>query len=206
MRTEQQVKESSRRSFDEEAGNYDNSHDGRFAAIVYHDLEERILSTKPARVLDLGCGNGNVLMRIAGHADAELYGLDLSSEMIREAEKRLRGKAALVVGDAEALPYDDHTFDTVVCNASFHHYPNPELVLGEVRRVLKDKGTLILGEPTIFKPLLPVFNFLLQWSKDGDFKLYDRNSMERLLHSCGFRPYGWKLVGHKMFLLNAAAE
>jgi ubiquinone/menaquinone biosynthesis C-methylase UbiE len=206
MRTDDQVKECSRKSFDNEAKTYDSSHDGKFAGIVYDDLAERILQTKPRRLLDLGCGNGNVLMKITGTDNLELYGLDLSREMIREAEKRLKGKAVLAVGDAEALPYADHMFDTVVCNASFHHYPNPEKVLGEVKRVLKDQGVLILGEPTAFKPFLPIFNFLLQWSRSGDYRIYGRKSIEQLLTDCGFRPYGWKLVGRKMLLLNAVSE
>lgn len=206
MRTDDQVKEYSRRSFDEEAEHYDSSHDGRFAGLVYEDLAERILETKPGLLLDLGCGNGNVLVKVAGRTKAELYGLDLSQEMIREAEKRLGKKAVLSVGDAEALPYADHMFDTVVCNASFHHYPNPENVLVEIKRVLKKQGVLILGEPTVLRSAIPIFNWLLQWSKSGDYRIYDRKSMERLLTDHGFHPYGWKLVSRKMFLLNAVSE
>ena len=45
--------------------------------------------------------------------------------MIEEAGKKLGKAARLQVGDAEQLPYKDNFFDVVVCNASFHHYPNP---------------------------------------------------------------------------------
>ena len=68
--------------------------------------------------------------------------------MIESAQKKLGEKVILEVGDAEKLPYAENQFDIVICNASFHHYPNPDRVLSEIKRVLKIEGILILGDPT----------------------------------------------------------
>jgi ubiquinone/menaquinone biosynthesis C-methylase UbiE len=67
----------------------------------------------------------------------KLYGLGISEKMIEIAKKNLGNKAELRVGDSEYMPWEDDSFDVIVCNASFHHYPNPKKVLLEMKRVLK---------------------------------------------------------------------
>ena len=53
--------------------------------------------------------------------------------MIEMAKKNLGNSAELKVGDSEYMPWKDNFFDVIVCNASFHHYPNPEKVLSEMK-------------------------------------------------------------------------
>ena len=57
--------------------------------------------------------------------------------MLKVADEKLHGRVELVLGDSEHLPFPDGSFDVVYCNDSFHHYPAPEHVLAEVRRVLR---------------------------------------------------------------------
>ncbi len=49
------------------------------------------------------------------------------------------------LADAEELPFEDAMFDVSVCNALFHHYINPDIVLDEMSRVIKPGGTLLIG-------------------------------------------------------------
>ncbi|MDD3224947.1 MAG: class I SAM-dependent methyltransferase, partial [Clostridium sp.] len=129
-------KENSKVNFNNQADVYNDSHDGKFVAPMYGEIINRIMSTNAKKILDVGCGTGNVLMKLSSNRDLNLYGLDISEKMIEIAKKNLGDKAQLKVGDSEYMPWEDNSFDVIVCNASFHHYPNPEKVLIEMKRVL----------------------------------------------------------------------
>ncbi|MCI1931209.1 MAG: methyltransferase domain-containing protein [Clostridia bacterium] len=208
MKKDREFKNLSKEYFNSIAENYDNSHDGKFVNCMYKELVERAitLKNKPHTILDLGCGNGNVIAMISQKTDADLYGIDLSEKMIKEAKKRL-DKAKLCVGNAEKLPYDDNKFDVVICNASFHHYPKPEIVLQEVKRVLKKDGTFILGDPT--SPVnwyLKFLNWALKFSNSGDFHIYGKKEIIKMLEKTGFTVTNLKKIDFKTFVLNAKLQ
>lgn len=99
------------------------------------------------RVLDLACGTGELLRRIARHTpEADLTGIDLAPAMVEQA----RGKLAEVPGvrveqaDAHDLPFRDDAFDVVVCASTFHYFTHPAVVLAEARRVLRPTGRLVV--------------------------------------------------------------
>jgi ubiquinone/menaquinone biosynthesis C-methylase UbiE len=107
------------------------------------------------RVLEVGAGTGFFLINLAlaGCLDgAELEATDISQGMLdvcarNGAEHGL--DIATRRGDAEALPYDDASFDLVVGHAFIHHLPVPGAAIAEMFRVLKPGGTLVIaGEPT----------------------------------------------------------
>ncbi|MFQ9916445.1 MAG: class I SAM-dependent methyltransferase [Flavonifractor plautii] len=58
------------------------------------------------------------------------------------ARKKLGGAVELVQGDAERLPFADGRFEVLLCNDSFHHYPNPGAAAAEFARVLQPGGVL----------------------------------------------------------------
>lgn len=100
-------------------------------------------------VLDLGCGTGKLFKRLGKlYPDLTGVGLDLSPEMIAQAEaKNMHGdRLRFTLGNAEAMPFADNSFDVVFNTISFLHYPNPEKVLAEVQRVLKPAGKLYLAD------------------------------------------------------------
>lgn len=67
-------------------------------------------------------------------------------------------------GDALNIPFDDNSFDLVVCNASFHHYSNPQKVVKEIKRILKNEGVLILGDPTSSSIVRYITNLFIKFS------------------------------------------
>ena len=78
------------------------------------------LSQKPQRVLDIGCGTGQLLQQLAQqYPHASLTGLDLAHNMLQLANERLGGSASLLQGDAERLPCTDMSFDLVVSTSTF---------------------------------------------------------------------------------------
>jgi SAM-dependent methyltransferase len=91
------------------------------------------------RILDLGCGDGQLTARIAA-LGAEVIGIDASAEMVAAA--RARGADA-VEGNAEALPFADCTFEAVFSNAVLHWVRDQDAMLREVRRVLRPGGRFV---------------------------------------------------------------
>ncbi len=203
---ENNIKQTTKLHFDEIAEDYNNSSDGRFVKCMYEEIVNRISEIQPKNILDLGCGNGNVLAALAKCTTYKLFGLDLSENMISEAKKRLNDDVELKIGDSENLPYEDNKFDVIICNASFHHYIHPKKVLNEIKRVLTPNGILILGDPTFpCDWLLKIINHFLPMSNSGDYRLYSKKTISSLLNECGFTPYNFKKLNCKSFIINAKA-
>ena len=89
------------------------------------------------RTLDLGCGTGRNLPLLPPGS----VGLDPSAEVLGRARRRAPG-ALLVQGSAEALPFGDESFDTVVSGLVLCSVAEPARALAEVRRVLRPGGSL----------------------------------------------------------------
>jgi ubiquinone/menaquinone biosynthesis C-methylase UbiE len=97
------------------------------------------------RVLEVGVGTGRNLPLYA--ADVSVTGIELSPAMLAIARRRAAGlglDADLRTGDAQALPFGDEAFDTVVCALSLCTIPDPATAIAEMRRVLVPGGRLLL--------------------------------------------------------------
>lgn len=104
------------------------------------------------RVLDVGCGTGN-LLRSAGnrHRDVELFGVDPDLKMLARAERKLRRAglpARLDKGFAQELSFPDDSFDVVFSSLMLHHLEtsSKDEMLAEVRRVLRPGGVFVLAD------------------------------------------------------------
>jgi len=98
------------------------------------------------RVLEVGCGVGIDLMEFA-KGGAEVVGIDVSDRSVLCAKEGLRlFKLAgeTVVADAENLPFRDGVFDHTYSYGVLHHTPNTEKSISEMRRVLRNEGTLTI--------------------------------------------------------------
>lgn len=77
----------------------------------------------------------------------QLTGIDLSPEMLQVARERVGAgdrEIQLKEADAHSLPFPDSSFDTVVCTYSLCNIPDPSVAVGEMKRVLRPQGKLIL--------------------------------------------------------------
>jgi demethylmenaquinone methyltransferase/2-methoxy-6-polyprenyl-1,4-benzoquinol methylase len=111
-----------------------------------------------ARVLDLATGTADLAMMIARiHPDAEVVGSDPSARMLEVGVEKieragLTERVALEVGDAQALPYEDDTFDGCCIAFGIRNVPDRRAALREMARVTKPSGriaVLELGEPSV---------------------------------------------------------
>ena len=105
-------------------------------------------------VLEIGIGTGFSLREIARSVGTagKAYGIDATPEMLKRADQRLRKaglreRVALAKGDARAMPYHDNMFDAVYMTATLELFDTPDIpgVLGEIKRVLKPGGRLVVA-------------------------------------------------------------
>ena len=172
----------SRLAFDRQAAQYDTAAYGRHARALYPLLLKRLAQHSWSRLLDLGCGTGALLSQITARwPQAHYAGLDLSPKMAETARTTLGSRADILLGDAQQLPFDTASFDIVLCNDSFHHYPQPEQVLQEVHRVLKKGGLFLLGDATAPAIIRLPLNLLLPLGQSGDVHLYSAKELKQLL-------------------------
>lgn len=115
---------------------------GRDGAFV-HGLADGVLEwlnpQRGERILDLGCGDGQLTTRIVA-SGAEVVGVDASPDMVAAA--RSRGIAA-DEASAEHLPYSNNAFHAVFSNAALHWVRNQNDMMRQVRRVLKPGGRFV---------------------------------------------------------------
>lgn len=153
----EETKRTARSHFDRWAATYDRSW---LSELVFHPsiraCHEEILrwqaarGAHPYRLLDVGCGTGNLLLSLTRDPlAAELVGLDYSPEMVQRCRRKFTeadadGRLRIVHGDAENLPFEDGFADVVTCCNSFHHYPHQPAVVREFHRVLRPDGLLVL--------------------------------------------------------------
>lgn len=100
--------------------------------------------TADMKVLDVGCGTGSHLMAYQ-QAGCDIYGIDMSPAMLKQAQEKLGDKAKLHLGDASDMPYEDDLFDLITTTLMLHEMPPTvrDAVISEMKRVLKPDGHLL---------------------------------------------------------------
>ena len=102
-----------------------------------------------ARALDIATGTGFTGLALAPQC-RQVVGVDLTAGMVREARRLAADRGVpnflLCLGDAEALPFPDRTFDIVACRHAAHHFPDFPRALAEMGRVAKTGGRVVLDD------------------------------------------------------------
>lgn len=104
-----------------------------------------------SRAADIGCGAGDDAFRLAELVGAHgaALGVDLSEAMVSEAARRFEATRNLefVCAGADRLPFADGTLDAIRADRVLIHVPDPEAAIGEMVRVLRPGGRIVLSEP-----------------------------------------------------------
>ena len=118
-------------------------------------LERLVELTSPQkgwRVLDVATGGGHVAYTFAPHVE-RIWATDITQEMLDmvkgEAEKRGLANVRTAYAKAEALPFEDESFDLVTCRIAPHHFDSIADFLDQVRRVLKPGGHFALVDNVV---------------------------------------------------------
>ncbi|MBI0582790.1 MAG: methyltransferase domain-containing protein [Methanomassiliicoccus sp.] len=102
--------------------------------------------------LDIGTGAGHTALALAPRV-TRVEAIDLTEEMLGEARK-LAGKRGIdnvtfSIGNAMSLPYPDRSFDIVTCRRAAHHFTDLERALGEMARVLRVGGRMVIDDRSV---------------------------------------------------------
>jgi SAM-dependent methyltransferase len=130
------------------AGDYDRF--SRYMEDGARQFYERLDIPPGARVLDVGCGSGQLAL-MAARDGFNTTGVDIAENLIASARDRASAeqlRARFEVGDAEALPFPDGSFDVVVSLIGAMFAPRPELVAQELLRVCAPGGTIAMANWT----------------------------------------------------------
>ena len=161
---------------------------------VYEAVFRRTGVTARTRYLDVGCGAG-MAAQTASALGAQVAGIDASDALLEIARERTPS-GDFRIGDLEALPFANRSFDVVTGFNSFQYAGNPGVALAEARRVAKSGGHVVVvtwGEPdgmpaaslvTALRPLLPP----PPPGAPGPFALSDEAVLRKFAVDAGLRP------------------
>lgn len=123
---------------------------------------------RESTVLDVASGRGASAFHLAESFGCHVVGVDLSEENVRLATEEAvrRGISTQVrfqLGDAERLPFDECTFDSILCECAFCTFPSKKIAAKEFLRLLKSGGSLGLSDLTRSEEAMPELEGLLAW-------------------------------------------
>lgn len=130
------------------AGDYD-----RFSRHMEHGARgfyERLRIAPGCRLLDVGCGSGQLAL-MAAKDGLEVTGVDIASNLLERARTRAQAEGLIVrfeEADAEALPFEDASFDVVASLIGAMFAPRPDLVAKELLRVCRPGGIIAMANWT----------------------------------------------------------
>lgn len=162
-------------------------------------LAQRAASLQPRRILETAAGTGVVTAALASALpDADIVATDLNQAMLDVAATRvLAPKVSFRQADALDLPFDDGSFDLVICQFGVMFYPDKVAGNAEARRVLRDGGQYLLAVWNHLdkNPLSELAHKVMQslfpdnppmFMKRGPFSYGDTAQIERDLDAAGF--------------------
>lgn len=155
---------------------------------------DRIEVDGTERVLDVGCGTGNLILSMRERWPLlRCWGVDLCGEMLEVGKAKLGragGRPPLVQGRAERLPFAEGSFDLVISCNSLHFVPDPAQALSEFRRVLRPGGRLFVTDWCDDYLTCRLCSFLLRLCGKDHGRLLGREELEVFLGASGFSVEG----------------
>jgi ubiquinone/menaquinone biosynthesis C-methylase UbiE len=177
-----------RAEYDRAAAGYDR----RWARYNHRTLDMLplfMVEREFGRVLDVGCGTGNLLPLLAdpGYRMQEYVGVDLSPEMLRIARtKPCPVPASWITADAARLPLRESSVDIVVSASALHYWDDVDAALAEIRRVLRPDGHLLLLD-WVCDPLpMRLLNWWMRYRGVQYHRMYSETELRAALARAGF--------------------
>jgi ubiquinone/menaquinone biosynthesis C-methylase UbiE len=182
-------------SFDKQAAKYDDRA-GKISNRFYSLLLQQVELFLGAVVLDMGCGTGTVLRRMADSCEIIGYGIDAEENMVAEARQKCPDMN-IQISRCEDTPFENQYFDVITVCMAYHHFADRAGFAKEAARLLKPGGRLYIADPR-----LP---FIIRKILNGLFKLVNvAGHFDKPQELYGhFGEYGFEPVG---FVINGYAQ
>jgi len=165
-----------------------------FTAERYRLVADRANLLHGQRVLDYGCGDGALLSVLSRHAprSVTLHGYDPNALAIRYAEAALRARGVSTTLHESTASIAPESFDSVVCTEVIEHASVPSDLLGDIARLLKPGGRLVMTTPIRLTEFPDDANHVQEWFPTEFARL--------------FEPAMWRVVSHEEVVPCAAPE
>lgn len=171
--------------YDSTARRYDLRQSNPWTEMVRKKELELVSKHAWGKILDVGCGSGFHLEYLSKKGRKNLFGADVSIEMLRKAAER--SPSCLARASAEHLPFADGSFDTVLCMFTVLNMCDYEAALREMARVLREGGRVILSAASVWDnygkstKAIRVENFRLR------LELFEKKDLEKAAASAGLK-------------------
>lgn len=173
------------------------------------DMVERFIKFNPKSILEVACGTGLVTQKILDVLpNAQIVATDLNSDMLDYARKKLNAdhKLEWKVADAMQLPFDDESFDAVICQFGIMFFPDKLKAMREAYRLLKQDGIFMFDtwDSIEENPVVKIVDRILRDSfKENPpdfytvpFSFYNKEEIQRLSREAGFKSVSIEYVNH----------
>jgi ubiquinone/menaquinone biosynthesis C-methylase UbiE len=151
-------------------------------------LKNYMQVTGDESILNVGCGTGELeRLLLADHPQLKLVGVDISAEMLAIARSKFldNPQVELINASAIALPFANQSFDLVVTASALHYFDNPVIALGEMNRVLKPTGRLIVMDWCRDYWYCQVLDLVLKLVETGYKSAYTQTELNNFLDQVG---------------------
>jgi SAM-dependent methyltransferase len=153
------------------------------------------------RILEVGCGTGALFPDISARfPQSKLFGLDINPDFLRYCQQKY--SVSLCGGDGHYLPYRSSSFDLVYCHYFLLWIQEKPVVLGEITRVLRPGGTLILfaepdygGRVDYPPPLNRLGGYQISALESQGADPYTGRQIPALLANLGYQSIHWGVLG-----------
>lgn len=165
---------------------------------------EKIKIEKGNIILDIGCGGGRTVNRLAHLASAgKVYGMDYSQDCVNwstdyNKEFIAKEKVEIIKGSVEKIPFEDDKFDNIFAVETIYFWPNLAESFKEVRRVLKDTGKFIIINEMYSSESFKKRND--EWVTMADMKITKPEELKGILEGAGFKNIEMYTVEEKNWL------
>ncbi len=170
-----------------------------------------ISKLKPKRghkIIDIACGLGKALVILSDKVGniGEVVGIDITKEMIQESRKRTKKleNVSLRVAGVNNIPFKDNYFDGAMSTNAFHHFYEPVKMLGEIRRVVKTGGKVVIVDSNGATKTNKRYDRILKRKEKAHYKFFTYSEMKKIFREAGitkvkgFRKNGkFLLIGKK---------
>lgn len=136
---------------------------------------------KNFKLLDVGCSAGDITAYFSKFA-GKTVGVDVDKNAIRLAKERYANRKNLtfIVASASKLPFDNESFDIVLCNQVYSYVADPEKLMNEIYRVMKKGGICLFTGDNLLRPIEPLYNLPF-------IRLLPKNLTKQILKLLGYK-------------------